>query len=264
MDKELCAVLDAVTPLWGVCNFSAVSPYILPCRAASRLPENAISIISAVFPYNLGENSYEDTNISRYAVVPDYNDAVRDMLEVAAAKLRVLYPGERFEAFCGNSPLPEVYTAQLAGLGEKGANGLLITEKFGSWVFIGEIVTTLRLESSEKRENVCDGCGKCIAACPTGALSKDGFDKTKCLSYITQQKTPLTPEQEALIKSTGCAWGCDICQKVCPKNNGVETTPIGAFINGAILRAETDGNLEGRAFSWRGKDVIERNLKLFK
>lgn len=264
LNSELCAVLDEVSPLWGVCDFGALSNYILPCCAASRLPENAKSIICGIFPYNLGESSYEGSNISRYAVVPDYNDTVRDMLENAAKKLRTMYPGEQFEVFCGNSPLPEVCTAQLAGLGEKGANGLLITEKYGSWVFIGEIVTTLYLEPSKKYVSICDGCGKCIEACPTGALSKDGFDRTKCLSYISQQKEPLNPEQEALIKSTGCAWGCDICQKACPKNDGVQNTPIGEFIKGAVTRAEPDGSLDGRAFGWRGKRVIERNLNLFK
>lgn len=264
LNSQLCAVLDEVSPLWGVCDYDAVSDYIIPCRAVSRLPENAKSIICGVFPYNLGDGCYEGSNISRYAVVPDYNDAVHEMLENAAAKLRAIYPGERFEAFCGNSPLPEVCTAQLAGLGEKGVNGLLITEKYGSWVFIGEIVTTLLLEPTKKRASVCDGCGKCIEACPTGALSEDGFDRAKCLSYISQQKEPLSPGQEALIKSTGCVWGCDICQTSCPKNNGVQYTTIDEFIKGAVTRAEPDGSLDGRAFGWRGKKVIERNLKLFK
>ncbi len=264
MDAEIREILNEAAPLWGVCGFSEISEHILSCRAASRLPKESKSIICGIFPYNLGEESYGGSNISRYAVVPDYNNTIRDMLEKAAQKLRALYPDEQFEVFCGNSPLPEVSTAQLAGLGEKGVNGLLLTENYGSWVFIGEIVTTLHLEPSQNRASVCGRCGKCVDACPTGALTFDGFDREKCLSYISQQKKPLTPEQEALIKSSGSVWGCDICQNVCPKNIGAQVTAIDEFVKGAVSRAEHDTSLDNRAFGWRGKKVLERNLNLFK
>lgn len=260
--ERITAVMNRVSPLWGVCDFAPFAEHILPCRAAKRIPDGAQSILVALFPYYLGEDAYEDSNISRYAVVPDYNDFLRDMLCEAAAELSELLPNEQFAAFCGNSPLPEVAAAVKAGLGTRGRNGLLLTERYGSWVFIGEIVTTLHLTPAEKELHLCDSCDLCIRACPTGALSESGFDDTLCLSAITQQKKPLTPQQEEMIRQTGCAWGCDICQKACPKNKGVMTTEIELFLNGVKTRAEHGEDLEGRAYGWRGAKVIERNLDI--
>lgn len=260
--ERITAVMNRVSPLWGVCDFAPFAEHILPCRAAKRIPDGAQSILVALFPYYLGEDAYEDSNISRYAVVPDYNDFLRDMLCEAAAELSELVPNEQFAAFCGNSPLPEVAAAVKAGLGTRGRNGLLLTERYGSWVFIGEIVTTLHLTPAEKELQLCDSCDLCIRACPTGALSESGFDDTLCLSAITQQKKPLTPQQEEMIRQTGCAWGCDICQKACPKNKGVMTTEIELFLNGVKTRAEHGEDLEGRAYGWRGAKVIERNLDI--
>lgn len=260
--ERITAVMNRVSPLWGVCDFAPFAEHVLPCRAAKRIPDGAQSILVALFPYYLGEEAYEDSNISRYAVVPDYNDFLRDMLCEAAAELSELVPNEQFAAFCGNSPLPEVAAAVKAGLGTRGRNGLLLTERYGSWVFIGEIVTTLHLTPAEKELQLCDSCDLCIRACPTGALSESGFDDTLCLSAITQQKKPLTPQQEEMIRQTGCAWGCDICQKACPKNKGVMTTEIELFLNGVKTRAEHGEDLEGRAYGWRGAKVIERNLDI--
>ena len=260
--ERITAVMNRVSPLWGVCDFAPFAEHVLPCRAAKRIPDGAQSILVALFPYYLGEDAYEDSNISRYAVVPDYNDFLRDMLCEAAAELSELVPNEQFAAFCGNSPLPEVAAAVKAGLGTRGRNGLLLTERYGSWVFIGEIVTTMHLTPAEKELQLCDSCDLCIRACPTGALSENGFDDTLCLSAITQQKKPLTPQQEEMIRQTGCAWGCDICQKACPKNKGVMTTEIELFLNGVKTRAEHGEDLEGRAYGWRGAKVIERNLDI--
>lgn len=255
--------MDEISPLWGVCDFSIFESRILSCRAAKRIPQGANSVIVALFPYYLGEEAYENSNISRYAVVPDYNDCIKKVLQNVAEQLNTLFPDATFEAFCGNSPLPEVYAAQKAGLGSQGRNGLLLTERYGSWVFIGEIITTLSLPKDAAELSLCDGCDLCIRACPSGALTSSGFQAEKCLSAISQQKKPLTPEQESLIRSTGCAWGCDICQKACPKNIGAQKTEIELFLQNIKLRAEHGDNLQGRAYGWRGATVIERNLDLF-
>ena len=255
-------ILNGVSPLWGICDYAPFADHILPCRAAKRLPQGAQSILVALFPYYLGEEAYADSNISRYAVVPDYNDFLRDLLCDAADRLRTLFPNEQFAAFCGNSPLPEVAAAVRAGLGTRGRNALLLTERYGSWVFIGEIVTTMHLPPAQDEITLCDGCDKCIRACPTGALRADGFDETLCLSAITQQKKPLTSEQEEMIRGTGCAWGCDICQKACPKNKGAQKTEIDLFLQNVKMRAEHGDDLTGRAYGWRGAKVIERNLDI--
>ena len=261
--QKIYKYLDCLSPLWGICSFDDFSEHLIQCRALSRIPADTKSIIVALFPYYLGEDAYCDSNISRYAVVPDYNDYMLERLENTAKVLREIYPDEKFEAFCGNSPFPEVSLAEKAGIGSKGVNGLLLTEKYGSWVFIGEIATTLNLTPTHGRINLCNDCNLCIDACPSGALSRDKFNSELCLSSITQQRKPLTKEQEELIKSTGCAWGCDICQKVCPKNIGASITEIEEFVNGVKFRAEIGDDLTDRAYGWRGSKVIERNLNLF-
>lgn len=261
MDR-LKAIMNGVSPLWGICTFAPFRDYILPCRAASRIPEKTQSIIVALFPYYLGEDAYEESNISRYAVVPDYNDMARDILQNAAQQLTTLFPNECFATFCGSSPFPEVWLAVRAGLGTRGKNGLLLTEKYGSWVFIGEIATTMQLPYAEQELNLCDNCDLCICACPTGALQEDGFHADLCLSAITQQKQPLTQQQEEMIRKSGCAWGCDICQKACPKNYGAQKTELDWILNGVKMRAEHGDDLQGRAYGWRGSKVIERNLTI--
>lgn len=261
--QQIQTIMDSVSPLWGVCAFEPFREHILPCRAARRIPAHAQSILVALFPYYLGEDAYENSNISRYAVVPDYNDFMQERLQQAALQMKSLFPNEEFEAFCGNSPISEVYAAQKAGLGSKGRNGLLLTEHYGSWVFIGEIITTMSIPAASVELTLCNNCDLCIRACPAGALTQNGFEPEKCLSAISQQKKPLTAEQENLIRSTGCAWGCDICQKACPKNIGASKTEIDLFLNGAKIRAEHGDSLQGRAYGWRGSKIIERNLDLF-
>ena len=256
-------IMNETSPLWGIVSFEKFKDHLIPCRAVSHIPENTNSIIVALFPYYLGDDAYEGSNISKYAVVPDYNDFMKQRLQSAADRLSEAFKNESFAVFCGNSPFPEVSLAQTAGLGSKGVNGLLLTEKYGSWVFIGEIATTLQLPITEKKISLCDGCDLCIKACPSHALTHEGFNPELCLSAISQQKKPLTPEQEQLIVSNGSAWGCDTCQSVCPKNVGADRTEIEEFINGVKLRAEYDDNLEGRAYGWRGDKVIKRNLDLF-
>lgn len=256
--------LNKVSPLWGVCSFDDFSEHLIQCKALSRIPKKSKSIIVALFPYYLGEEAYQNSNISRYATVPDYNDFMLYRLENAVNQLKQHYPDEEFVPFCGNSPFPEVSLAEKAGLGSKGVNGLLLTEKYGSWVFIGEIATTLSITPTHKKVCICDSCDLCIKACPTGALSKENFNSEICLSAISQQKKALTPEQEELIIKNGSAWGCDTCQKVCPQNKGASLTEIEEFINGFKPCAEAGEDLTGRAYGWRGAKVIERNLDLFK
>lgn len=262
--NKIYTLLDSVLPAWGVSDFADAS--LFECAAKRRIPDGARSIVSAIFPYKLDESDYEGLNVSRYAAVPDYHEVAARMLHAAADGLKALLPGESFEVFIDNSPIAEVQAAVMAGLGVRGKNGVLITPVYGSWVFIGELVSTLP-HTSLRRENAvrlpdCAGCARCFEACPTGALSEKGVDKALCLSRISQQREPLTPEQEELMRKSGCAWGCDLCQKACPLNDGSSRTPIAEFVEGRRVRAESGDDVRGRAFAWRGAEVIERNLRL--
>ena len=254
-------IIKDILPHSGVCGYEDIACSLLPCRAVSRLPQGAKSVIVSIFPYYLGKAAYSGLNISKYAAVPDYHTVVAARLERACAALQSEYPDEKFAAFTDNSPLPEVYAAYLAGLGVIGKNGLLITPDFGSYVFIGEIVTTLALKASSPAEGGCSACGKCTARCPAGALN-GGFYKEKCLSAITQKKSTLTSEEERLIRLNACAWGCDECQNACPMNAHAAVTDIEEFIAGARPCVNAGDSVQGRAYAWRGKDIIERNLAL--
>lgn len=256
------SIISAVSPVFGFCDFEPFRNRLINCRAKSRIPENSKSIIVMLFPYYLGEDKYKGSNISRYAVVKDYHIAISKAVEKCLKELQYAYPDEQFVFFTDNSPIPEIQAALNAGLGVVGRNQLLINKDYGSWFFISEIVTTMHLPAAEKViQSQCINCKKCIASCPTHALSEKGFNKDLCLSDITQRKGELTLQQEEFIKNTGCAWGCDICQTVCPMNKNVKIMPAEIFLDGIEPTARTD-NISDRAYAWRGEKVIKRNLKI--
>ena len=245
----------------GVCKFSEAGE-LFDCRAKSRIPDNAQSIIAYLFPYWLGKDFYENSNISKYAVPGDYHTIAGKYLEKITEELKKQYPGNNFAWFCDNSPLNEVKVATLCGIGIKGKNGLLINEKYGSFCFIGEIVTDAIFEYNLCVENKCLECGLCVEKCPGGALTENGVNKEKCLSYITQRKGELTEEEKNLIKFSGCVWGCDVCQDVCPMNRNIGITPVKEFKESAVAFFSQGDEIEGRAFAWRTRKVIERNILL--
>lgn len=254
-------ILDSCFKEWGSLPFAAVSEKLLDCRAKSRLPQNAKSVICVLLPYLLDESLYEGQNVSKYAVVPDYHKIAADIMNDVCDKLKEACPDEEFVAFCDNAPVPEVFAAASAGLGRIGVNNLLINERYGSYIFIVEIVTTLDMGMPAKMPESCPQCGRCLDACPTDALRQGRFDL--CLSAITQKKGELDEAERRLVIESGCAWGCDKCQDACPLNARAEKTDIVQFIDGAIARVKIDTPVEGRAYAWRGKATIERNIKLF-
>ncbi len=249
---------------YGFSSFSDVSEALIPCRALSRIPRNAKTVISILFPYNLGEEYYKNSNVSRYAVSEDYHLVTGRIINEIKEKLSEAFPENTFEAFVDNSPLPEVRCAVNAGLGVMGINNLFISPDYGSWVFLGEIVTDRYFEPSGVKPSLCIGCMECAAACPVKAITGKEIIKEKCLSFLSQKKGELDEETKKLIEETGCAWGCDICQKVCPYNKNAKITPITEFFDTAVPFVTEDTDIENRAFSWRGKAVIERNLKIIR
>ena len=234
------------------CNFLPLSPYLIDCRARARLPKNVSTVIPCIFPYKV--KSLPPKNISRYSAVPDYHRVLSEYLSAATDNLRKEFPENKFEYFIDNSPIPEVFAACLSGLGVKGDNGLLITEKYGSFVFIGDIVTDIKIDC-EGTVKECLHCGKCSEACP----KKDCVD---CLSNVTQKKGELKPFEIEAIKKYKTIWGCDICSEVCPLNKDKEYTYIKEFMTGYKDEYEKGEDISGRAFEWRGEKVIKRNFDL--
>lgn len=262
MDSAIKNAMDKISPLWGICFFDKIEAELIECRAKSRIPEGSRTVIVACFPYLLEAGKYKDSNISKYAVVSDYHEVALRRLESAANELKALYPENEFAVFADNSPIPEVRAACLAGLGVRGMNSLLITEEYGSYVFIGEIVTNLEIESCEAEIKSCIRCGRCLLECPASAIGENGIKREKCLSEITQKKGELAPEELRLMKECGCVWGCDICQDVCPMNKNAAATEIEEFLFSPVARVEAGCSLEGRAYEWRGRKVIERNIAI--
>lgn len=252
----LCDILPC-----GVCDFEKIGS-LIECRAKSRIPQNAKRVIVYLFPYYLGKEFYENSNISKYAVPADYHRIVGEYLERICEQLREQLPHNEFQSFCDNSAVREIEAAVLCGLGVKGKNGLLINERYGSFCFIGEIVTDAEIPCSLQEDRTCLSCGLCEEKCPGRALSNYRVDASRCISDITQRKGELSYEQKSLVESIGCVWGCDICQDVCPMNKNVEITPIREFFETAKNRYEFGDDITSRAFNWRGEAVIERNFKI--
>lgn len=235
----------------GFCAFEPLKDKLLNCRAKSRLPQNAQTIIICAFPYKAKENPPKF--LSRYASIPDYHTVCGERLKAACSDLKETYPQNTFEYFCDNSPIPEVHTAAVAGLGVKGDNGLLITKDYGSFVFLGEIVTDLDI-SCEDNHGECIHCGKCKTACPVN------LNKSECLSNLSQKKK-INNDELLILKQNNILWGCDICQNACPMNNQAKTTNIAEFIDGYRNEYTPGEDMQNRPYTWRGEKVIQRNYE---
>ena len=219
-------------------------------RLISRLNFVPRSVIVYLVPYYAGET----VNISRYAASLDYHIVIKDINDRLIAGLREIYPKASFSGFGDHSPIRECYAALSAGLGILGENGLLINEKYGSYVFIADIISDVApmdIGAIDKKEiKRCEGCGHCRTACPTGILRGDGEG---CLSEITQRKGELNAEEEQLIRKYNTVWGCDMCQSVCPYNQNPKTTLVPAFLKDRIteLTEKKLLSLEDESFSKR-------------
>lgn len=245
----------------GAVSFSGCLP-LLPCKAAERLPKDAKTVIVCVFPYLTADDG--PRNISRYAAVPDYHRVAGELLEQVCAALREMYPYE-FVGFADNSPIREVDAALRAGLGVLGKNSLMIHPVYGSWVFLGSIVTDMELELTEREKAFCIGCGACVKACPGKCISDGRIDSECCVSSISQKKGDLTPEEELLVKEGGLLWGCDICQQVCPMNRNAAETPIEAFRQDRkafLTEADLTRSVRFRAYGFRGPGPLRRNHRI--
>lgn len=250
---------------FGICSFEQILP-CLECRAKQRIPQDAASVLVCLFPYYTGE--HKERNISRYAMVTDYHMIAGEYLNRFCKALQEVFPQNQFEPFTDNSPIREVSAAFHAGLGRRGKNGLILHPKYGSYVFIGEVVTDLVLQPDQPlNPGECIGCRKCQNVCPQGALQSDGsVCLERCRSHITQKKGELTDWEIGQIQDGGLVWGCDICNDVCPMNQEAKVlTPVPEFLEStvAVLDAQiAERLLKTRAYNYRGKKTILRNIQL--
>ena len=228
------------------------------------------SAIVCLFPYYVEHNG--PSNLSRYTWGTDYHLVINEYLEKLIEKLQKMNTSAQFSIHCDTSPLADRYMAYLAGLGFYGKNNCFISPKWGSYVMIGTILTTLEFEPNTPLGQSCMGCNRCITACLGQCLGHDEFKYDTCKSYLTQKKGDLTNEEETIIRKTPLVFGCDVCQEVCPHNQSIPATPIPGFqriepyidINEleTLTNKEFKAKYGNRAFSWRGKKILIRNQNI--
>ncbi|MGH7708596.1 MAG: tRNA epoxyqueuosine(34) reductase QueG [Vulcanimicrobiaceae bacterium] len=209
--------------------------------------------------------------VSNYAWSGDYHAVVRRICERIVTVLDDAAPPARSRIVCDTAPLAERAFAARAGLGWIGKHTNVIAPNLGSYIFLGEVVTSAALPVDPPLRKECGSCTRCVDVCPTGALRGDyTIDATRCISDLTQ-RTDAIPRTLRPLMGTW-VWGCDLCQAVCPPTRNAAIAPHPAFANPASSAAFPDlvGLLELRsaefkrryrstAMGWRGGAVLRRN-----
>ena len=195
------------------------------CHPEQLLP-GARTVVSAALCYYIPEPERPPGRgrLPRYT----WHDAYAELREKLDALGREL--GGAYRVLVDANQHVDREGAARSGVGFYGKNTLLITQRHGSWVVLGTLVTDAELEATPPLDLDCGACRLCIDACPTGALDEPGaLDAGRCLSYWTQAAAPIPEEYRAHLGEQ--VYGCDICQDVCPWNRGVEKrrsrTPLG-------------------------------------
>ena len=174
----------------------------------------------------------EGYQIAYYAYGKDYHRVMKDKLYQLLSYIKTLMPHVGGRAFCDTAPLLERYWAMKAGLGFIGLNRQLIIPGKGSYFFLGVLAVDAEVEGLSDSSTIegisCGSCKRCLMACPTGALTLDGIDCRRCLSYLTIEHRGPIPD--AIAQKLGHRiYGCDTCQKVCPHNKNAQSTEETAF-----------------------------------
>ncbi|MFH1653952.1 MAG: tRNA epoxyqueuosine(34) reductase QueG [Pseudomonadota bacterium] len=151
-----------------------------------------------------------------YARGADYHEVIKEKLKKLWDEIKKEHPNAKAKLCVDTSLILEKALAQRAGLGWIGKNTLLINEKFGPWLLLGEIITDIKLEPDRPIQNQCGDCTKCIDACPTKALiAEHDLNASRCISYLTiEHKGEIDPNLKSFIQPG--MYGCDVCLEVCP------------------------------------------------
>ncbi len=247
--------------------------YARAATDASTILEKARSVICVAVPYAANEAHAEDPlrgRVSNYAWSGDYHVRVRTLLKEVAGVIDDAAGAPVTAIACDTRPLAERAFAAASGLGWIGKHTNLISAELGSYVFLGEIVTSLPLPADAPLKKSCGSCVRCVQACPTQALRGDyTIDATRCISDLTQRVDGIPRAMRPFVGTW--VWGCDICQIVCPPNDVTRPrrevaasrsreTVAPSLVELLRLRSGAFKRRYARsAMGWRGAAVLRRN-----
>ncbi|MGK7930201.1 MAG: tRNA epoxyqueuosine(34) reductase QueG [Microcystaceae cyanobacterium] len=217
---------DAVSHLeaWLSLGYHADMAWMTDSRRKDlhQIMPDVRSVISVALNYytpHVHSHHPEDGKISRYGWGRDYHRVMHKKLKALHQWLQTQNPTIQTRYYADTGPVQDKIWAQRSGLGWIGKNSNIINRFYGSWLFIGEILTNLTLESDQPHTNHCGTCTRCLEACPTHAIPQPyKIDANRCIAYHTiENRSDSLPEA---IKPHLNNWvaGCDICQDVCPWN----------------------------------------------
>ena len=228
--------------------------------------------IAVAYPHKLKQQP-QKTAYKRGKFTPnswglDYHYVLQDKLDRLAKGIEELTANFEYKGMVDTGALVDTAVARRAGIGFIGKNGLVISKEFGSYMFLGELITNLDIEPDQPVDYDCGDCNRCVTACPTSCLIGDGtMNAKRCLSFQTQDKGVMDLEFRKKIKTV--IYGCDICQICCPYNKGLDN-PLATEIDPDLAHPEllpflelSNGQFKEKfghiAGSWRGKNILQRN-----
>ncbi len=275
-DEELRARLRASFERGDLSTWPYDERYAYAASDPDSVLAGARSIVCLAVPYATSPTRRAPLQgrVSNYAWSEDYHRRMRAMLRELAAIVDELAGAPVTAIACDTKPIAERAFAARAGLGWVGKHTNLISPRGGSFVFLGELITTLELPPDAPLRKTCGTCRRCIDACPTGALRGDyTIDANRCIADLTQRTDVIPLEMRPLIGDW--VWGCDICQDVCPPTiraqmHGDErfepydpTTAAPPLDQLLRLRSgEFKRRYARTAMGWRGAAVLRRNAAI--
>lgn len=208
-----------------------------------KLVDGAKSVITFLYNYytetSISEQSY---GISKYAYGQDYHHIIKDKLFGILSKIEEKTGKVSARVFVDSAPVLERSWAVRSGLGFIGKNTMLINKKAGSYIFIGSIIIDVELDYDTKTDkNYCGNCTACIDACPNQAITPNGVDSNKCISYLTIEHKG---DFEKPVNLDNWIYGCDICQEVCPWNRFANGHNESLFVPSDKLKKMNDKSWE--------------------
>ncbi|MFJ5759912.1 tRNA epoxyqueuosine(34) reductase QueG [Neobacillus sp. NPDC093182] len=243
---------------------------------ALHLPEpRSIISIALAYPSKMkvrveGKKGERRGFFSRASWGLDYHHILRDRLKKLEEFILAKVPDARLKSMVDTGELSDRAAAVRAGIGWSGKNCAVMTPEFGSYVYLGEMITSIPFAPDSPMEDQCGSCTACIEACPTGALVQGGqINAQRCIAFLTQTKSVIPEEFRDKIGNR--VYGCDSCQTSCPVNKGkdfhfheeMEADPeIAKPLLRPILKMsnrEFKNKFGSAAGSWRGKKPIQRN-----